>query len=69
MEEALVLREAGIRHRLLVLEGTTGTAELIAARRAEMELVVHADWQLRMLESEGIQGISRLWVKFDTGMH
>jgi alanine racemase len=69
VEEALVLREAGIRRRILVLEGTTSTAELIAARRAELELVVHADWQLRMLESEGIQGLARLWVKFDTGMH
>lgn len=69
VEEALVLREAGIRHRILVLEGPTTTAELIAARRARLELVVHADWQLRMLECEGIQGIGRLWVKFDTGMH
>jgi len=69
VEEALVLREAGIRRRILVLEGTTSTAELIAARRAGLELVVHADWQLRMLESEGMGGLARLWVKFDTGMH
>ncbi|MDN5865102.1 MAG: alanine racemase [Gammaproteobacteria bacterium] len=69
VEEALELLEAGIRSHLLVLEGATSPAELDAARQAGLELVVHADWQLRMLELEGHEGLSRVWIKFDTGMH
>ncbi|MGH8274562.1 MAG: alanine racemase [Gammaproteobacteria bacterium] len=69
VEEALELRESGIRRRILVLEGVVAASELIEARRAGLELVVHADWQLAMLERDGFTGLSRLWIKFNTGMH
>lgn len=68
-EEALALREAGIRSHLLVLEGVNTSAELQASCHAGLELVVHADWQLDMLELDGAKGLKRLWIKFDTGMH
>jgi alanine racemase len=69
VEEALALRDAAIPGPVLVLGGVAGACELAAARRARLELVVHADWQLDMLECEGAGGLERLWVKFDTGMH
>lgn len=69
VEEALVLREAGIDQRILVLEGAFCGADLAAAAGFGLDLVVHAEWQLQMLEQDGTQGIARLWLKFDTGMH
>lgn len=69
VEEALELRESGIRRRILVLEGAVEPRELELARAAELELVVHADWQLEMLERDGAGRLGRLWLKFDTGMH
>lgn len=69
METALALRDAGIKRRILVLEGAASGSELAVARSVGLELVVHADWQLRMLERDGAGGLARLWVKFDTGMH
>jgi len=67
--EALALREAGIAQRILVLEGAFCGAELAAAAKFGLELVIHAEWQLQLLEKDGTRGISRLWLKFDTGMH
>ncbi|MGH8162603.1 MAG: alanine racemase [Gammaproteobacteria bacterium] len=69
VEEALALRESGIRERIVVLEGVTASSELVAARNAGLELVVHADWQLAMLERDGVRGLCRLWIKFNTGMN
>ncbi len=69
VEEALELRESGIRQRILVLEGVSEARELKLARAAELELVVHVDWQLEMLERDGAAGFERLWIKFNTGMH
>ncbi len=69
VDEALALRESGIRERILVLEGVTASAELAAARRAGLGLVVHADWQLALLERDGFDGLSCVWVKFNTGMN
>jgi len=69
VEEAAELRESGVAAPVLVLEGAAGGAELRVARRYGFELVVHASWQLDLLERDGGRGLGRLWVKFDTGMH
>lgn len=69
LEEALVLRVAGINHRIVLLEGIFSEQELLAAARERLDMVVHAEAQLAMLEAW--QGRERLavWVKLDTGMN
>lgn len=67
--EALVLREAGIRTPILVLEGAFTGSELERAARDGLWLVVHQEEQLRMIEKAPI-GCVRLdvWLKIDSGM-
>lgn len=69
VEEGAELRGAGVAAPVLVLEGAADGGELATARRLGLELVVHADWQLALLEHDGVRGLANLWVKFDTGMH
>jgi alanine racemase len=69
MDEAREVREIMPGRQILVLEGVFSGAELSRARQQRFELVVHAPWQLRLLEKDGVEGIERVWLKFDTGMH
>jgi alanine racemase len=69
LEEALMLREAGIRKPVTLLEGFMDAAELEVAGRQGLEVVLHSDYQLALLESAHVQAPLRVWVKLDTGMH
>lgn len=69
VDEAIVLRENGIRANVVVLEGIFSGQDLLLAGSAGLDLVVHADWQVRMLEKDGTSGICRIWLKVDTGMN
>ncbi len=69
MDEAVELRTLDPQSEILVLEGTFDGHELTAAKAGKLEIVVHADWQLRLLERDGAEGLRRVWIKFDTGMH
>jgi alanine racemase len=69
IEEALALREAGSRARIVVLEGFRDADGLAAAVRHGFEPFVHQDWQLALLESLPAAPKLRVWLKIDTGMH
>jgi alanine racemase len=69
LEEALVLREAGIAAPLVLLEGVLSTAEAEAALALDLDVVVHAAWQLDLLAGLGAQAGPAVWFKLDTGMH
>ncbi len=69
MDEVLELRAIDSRSNILVLEGVFDGRELAVAKADKLEIVVHSDWQLQLLERDGVEGIRRVWVKFDTGMH
>jgi alanine racemase len=69
VDEAYTLRESGIRHPILVLEGALSAAELHLADELDLSLVVHDESQLRMLEMTDIPPHSLdVWLKIDTGM-
>lgn len=69
MEEAIVLREAGIARPLLVLEGVFEAAELAVASRLDLWLVVHHEEQLRMIETTDFGGPIPVWLKINSGMN
>lgn len=69
IEEAIALREAGVGQRLLVLTGLSSSGELEEARRHGVDVVVHQEAQIRMLERAGPGPGVRAWLKLDTGMH
>jgi alanine racemase len=67
--EAVALRQAGIRHPLVVLQGCSDREELEQATVHQLELVVHQPQQLQLLQQHGVTGPLTLWLKVDTGMH
>lgn len=69
LEEALTLRGARVYAPLLVLEGVLSLEEARLCLRERIEVVVHDEWQLTVLEGLPRGAECRLWVKLDTGMN
>jgi alanine racemase len=68
LEEAVQLREAGIRKRVVILGGCLTPEELRAASGLELDIVVHSDQQVRLLEAATLPAPLDCWLKVDTGM-
>ena len=69
LEEAMQLREAGIRHEIILLEGLFERDELELALTHQLQLVVHCEQQVVWLEQFRSGASLQLWLKVDTGMH
>lgn len=69
LAEALPLREAGHRHRLILLEGFFGGDELEAFERERLDAVIHSPWQVALLERRPPARPLDVWLKVDSGMH
>ena len=68
IEEAVVLRDAGIAAPIALLEGVLSLEEAREAARRHLQVVVHDPWQLAQLESLQDASLS-IWFKIDTGMN
>lgn len=69
LEEAVTLREAGLRQPISLLEGFFDSDELEPISRYRLMPVVHAEHQVRQLESTQLSQPVAVWLKADTGMH
>lgn len=69
LEEAAALRRAGLDHPVVLLEGIFHPEQLGLAGHLGLDLVVHAPYQLEMLEAAPAGAAFRVWLKIDTGMH
>lgn len=69
MEEAMQLRNAHITTPIALLEGIISTEEAALAVYERLQMVVHADWQLSLLEALPHSAQVNLWFKLDSGMH
>lgn len=69
LDEALQLRAAGITKPLLILEGVHAADELLTASHAGLEIVVHHQDQLQLLQTISLEKPVGVWLKLDTGMH
>ena len=69
LEEALILRENGLRKPILLLEGCFDKTELKCATENQCELVVHNSLQLEELLNITLATPVNVWLKIDTGMH
>ncbi len=69
LEEALALREAGVRAPILLLEGFFEADELPIIATEDLWCVVHSHWQIDALERASLPRPLRLWLKLDSGMH
>lgn len=68
IDEAVVLREAGISKPILLLEGFSTTEELELIRQHNIDCVLHNKNQVDLLENSAGDAIN-VFVKIDTGMH
>lgn len=69
IEEALVLREAGLQAPILLLEGFFEASELLLIVEHRLWCVVHSLWQVDVIEQAVLQGPLTVWLKMDSGMH
>ena len=69
VDEGVVLREAGIRQRVAVLQGFTTMEELEAHACYQLEPVVHSLFQIDLLEQAKLATPVKVWLKLDSGMH
>lgn len=69
LDEALALREASIAHQILLMEGVSTSQELRTAAQKRLQLVVHNDEQIDLLENVRLATPVQVWLKLDIGMH
>jgi alanine racemase len=69
LDEALILREAGITQPLVLLEGFFDAAEVPLLVQHQLTAVVHDEEQLAVLERSRLAAPLPVWVKVDSGMH
>ena len=69
LEEAIALRDNGLRRRIVLLEGVFDAAQLAQAAQLELDLVVHQPLQIALLEAYRGPKQFPLWLKVDTGMN
>ncbi len=68
-EAAVRLRDLGWRKPIMMLEGAFDPTDLIIADQHELEIVVHNDEQLAMLESARLSRPLQVHLKINTGMN
>ncbi|MFU8789099.1 MAG: alanine racemase [Methylobacter sp.] len=69
VDEGIRLRNAGLGHRIAVLEGFTCAEELEKLQFYQLDAVVHCPAQLDILEAGAGQQAIAVWLKLDTGMN
>ena len=69
LKEALALRDAGIMHPIVLLEGVYSPQDLELCARLNLQPVVHSFEQLESLESWTSTVKLTVWCKIDTGMN
>ena len=69
LEEARELRTAGINHPVILLEGPYASDELEEIEQLNLDIVVHDQSQIKMLEEVKLANPVKVWLKIDSGMH
>ncbi|HEY9104827.1 alanine racemase [Chitinimonas sp.] len=69
IEEAIQLREAGIRQPILLLEGWFEASELPLIERYDLWTAMHSLSQVADIEAATLSRPLTVWAKIDSGMH
>lgn len=69
LEEAVLLRQSGVRLPITLLEGVADVEQLAEAAAHDLDLVVHDTSQLDLLEAWRGPHRFTIWLKIDTGMN
>lgn len=68
IEEAIILRQAGIKQRIIVMEGFSSARELQDIVTWQLETIIHHPLQLDILAKHIVKKV-QAWVKINTGMN
>jgi alanine racemase len=69
IQDAIRLREAGFRQPILMLEGFFDAEDLAPVAEHDLACVIHAPWQLAMLDAFPKDGTLDVWLKVNSGMN
>lgn len=69
IEEAIEIRDAGVKKPILLLEGFFTADELSTIAEQNFWTAVHRIDQITMLEDAQLVAPVKVWLKLDTGMH
>jgi len=69
IDEAVQLRDAGIRKPILVLQGATRATDITDAAANHFWLLLHQQRQVEWVLSSKSTAPVKVWLKVDTGMH
>ncbi len=69
LEEAEQLRAAAIKNPIVLLEGPHKAIDLPRIVQLQLDVVIHNDLQLEILEQAKLNEPLQVWLKIDTGMH
>lgn len=69
LEEAIQLRQANIKNKIVLMLGAGLPEELILAQHHNLEIVVHHPSQIEILKNTQLPAPMKVWLKIDTGMH
>ncbi len=69
LDEAIRLRKAGIQGRILILQGFSQIDEIEALLHYQLDVVVHSEAQVQLLESVALADSITIFLKIDTGMN
>jgi alanine racemase len=69
VDEAISLREAGFDRRIVLLEGLFTAEDVGLVNGYQLDVVIHHESQLALLEQGSLLRPLDVWVKLDTGMH
>lgn len=67
IQDAVLLREAGYRQTILLLEGFFDASDLELVAQYELSCVIHSQWQIELLDA--CPGRLDVWLKINSGMH
>ncbi len=69
LQEAVLLRQSGIKNEIAVLEGFNNATELKDFSHYELQAVVHQPAQIELLRRTQLEKPIQVWLKIDSGMH
>ena len=69
LEEAEQLRQSSIKTPIVLLEGPYKPDDLPLIIKFKLDMVIHNEYQIQLLEKTKIEGSINAWLKIDTGMH
>lgn len=70
ISEAIQLRQAGIKHKIVLLEGVLTADELQSAAYYELSLVFHHQSQIELLQQTHLsKPLTFCWLMIESGMH